>query len=64
MLCLKQENIFRSLDIELLKIENTQNFISLPHCLTTFASLDAKHRTASILWHKNKLTSEMFLLEF
>ena len=31
MLCLQQENIFRWLDIEFLKIISTQNFVDLQH---------------------------------
>jgi len=38
MLRLKQENVFRQLDIEFLK---TWSLVSLSHCLTIFTSLDA-----------------------
>jgi len=39
---LKQENTFKQLDIESSKITKTQNFVSQPHSLTTFARLKAK----------------------
>jgi len=65
-MCLIQENIFRWLDIEFFKNRKNSKF-----CLT--ASLpdhirkprrQTKHRTAEILRHNNKLTSEICLLGF
>ena len=66
MLRLKQENIFRWLDIEFLKNHKYSEFhqtASLPAHIHK-PRAQTKLRTAAILQHNNKLTSEMCLLGF
>ena len=66
MLHLKQENIFGWLDIKFLKNHKDSKFrlaASLPAHICK-PRCQKKHRTATILQHNNKLTSEMCLLGF
>jgi len=56
MLHLKQENTFRWLDIKFLK---SQYLDSLPYCLTTFASLEAKQSIVQLQFYGTITKSPM-----
>jgi len=54
----KQENIFRLLNIEFLpNHKNTWNFICLAHCLITFTSLDTKWSIAHPQFYRTTINS-------